>query len=208
MTGMRVAAIAVAAVILAALAFLHPAPRPALSVATTRAFPGTPPSSRPSVSAKRPPSLVVYVAGEVRNPGLYRVPAGARADDALKKAGGFSPHADRAGVNLAELAQDGQEIRVPAIGERAPRGRAVSPRKKRAKKSHARATAISLNDAGVDQLAQVPGLGRTLAERIVAYRAQNGPFASLDELADVSGRRRAASMRSCNTSRCASKRAS
>jgi len=128
----------------------------------------------------------VYVAGEVRNTGLYRLRAGARANDALQKAGGFAPQADRAGVNLAEIVQDGQEIRVPKVGETAPRSRRSSARKGRAKKSRPLAS-IDINAASVDELAQVPGLGRTLAERIVAYRAQNGGFASLDELADVSG---------------------
>ena len=189
---MKFVAITAAVAILAALAFLHPAPRPP---ATGGALNGVMVSSareRASSNhgrAKSRPALdylVVYVAGEVRNAGLYRVKPGARANDALQKAGGFAPQADRAGVNLAEIVQDGQEIRVPKIGESAPRSRKNSARKIRAKKSHPIAS-LDLNAATVDELAQVPGLGRTLAERIVAYRALNGRFASLDELADVSG---------------------
>ncbi len=126
--------------------------------------------------------LVVYVAGEVRRPGLYRVPPGARANDAVQKAGSFSNAADRAAVNLAEIVQDGEEIRVPRTGESAPRARKpVRKKRQRVRMS------VDLNSASAGELAQVPGLGQTLAERIVAYRAQNGPFASLDELTDVSG---------------------
>ena len=129
-----------------------------------------------------PAPLVVYVAGEVQSPGLYRLPPGARADDALRKAGGFTKHADRAGVNLAEVVQDGEEIRVPRVGDPAPKKRA--PRKRL---TRAPIASVDLNAAGPAELAQLPGVGETLAERIVAYREQNGPFASVDELADVSG---------------------
>jgi competence protein ComEA len=127
--------------------------------------------------------LVVYVAGEVRRPGLYRVAPGARANDAVQEAGNFAPAADRAAVNLAEVVQDGEEIRVPRTGESAPRAGKRSTRKKRTRVG----MSVDLNSASAGELSQVPGLGQTLAERIVAYREQNGPFASLDELADVSG---------------------
>jgi competence protein ComEA len=128
------------------------------------------------------PALVVYVAGEVQSPGLYRVAPGARADDALRKAGGFTQRADRAGVNLAEVVQDGEEVRVPRVGDPAPKKRA--PRKRLTRTPVA---SVDLNAAGAAELAQLPGVGETVAERIVAYREQNGPFASVDELADVSG---------------------
>lgn len=118
----------------------------------------------------------------MRRPGLYRVQPGARANDAVEKAGSFSDAADRAAVNLAEIVQDGEEIRVPRTGESAPRSRKTG-RKKRAPIR----MSVDVNSASAGELAHVPGLGATLAERIVAYRAQNGPFASLDELADVSG---------------------
>ncbi len=199
MNGVKILVIAGAAVILAALAFLHPAPKPPVQTVDTL-------GSRPGSTVVRPgrlmapahhdtngaraahhgtTALVVYVAGEVRRPGLYRVPPGARANDAVEKAGSFSNAADRAAVNLAEIVQDGEEIRVPRTGESAPRS---SRSRKSTRKKRARVRmSVNLNSASAGELARVPGLGETLAQRIVAYRAQNGPFASLDELADVSG---------------------
>lgn len=193
MAGMKFIAIAAAVAILAALAFLHPAPRPALiSVAPdvmVRGARAARAQSNHGRAASRPAltTLVVYVAGQVRNAGLYRLQPGARANDALQKAGGFGPQADRAAVNLAELVQDGEEIRVPKIGESAAGPRKSPARKGRSKKKPRAIASIDLNTATAGELAQVPGLGQTLAERIVAYRTLNGRFASLDELADVSG---------------------
>lgn len=190
MQGVKIFAVAGATGILVALAFLHPAPRPAiLETSNTRGSrPGSTvvPTGRLRAARHETQALVVYVAGEVRRPGLYRVPPGARANDAVLKAGSFSDAADRAAVNLAEVVQDGEEIRVPRIGESVSRAHART--RKSARKKRARvAMQVDLNSASAAELAQVPGLGQTLAERIVAYRALNGPFASLDELADVSG---------------------
>ena len=190
MYGVKLLAGAGAAVLLAALAFLHPAPQPAgIDIgagprpAHSRAPLGHGSAGALSRAAHHDAGvLVVYVAGEVMHPGLYRVPPGSRANDAVQKAGSFARAADRAAVNLAEVVQDGEEIRVPRTGESVPRAR------KTARKKNARVRmSVDVNAASAAELAQVPGLGETLAERIVAYRAENGPFASLDELADVSG---------------------
>lgn len=139
-------------------------------------------------AGSRAAELVVYVAGEVRNAGLYRVPPGARADDAVRKAGSFTTQADGR-VNLAEVVQDGEEIRVPKIGEKASASKKKATRNKRSRSRSSRGphVTVDLNAAGAADLAQLRGVGETLAARIVAYRPQNGPFASLDELADVSG---------------------
>ena len=116
--------------------------------------------------------------------------AAARAADAVSRAGGMLPGADAEGVNLAAPVEDGQQITVPKTGQklsaRARSGfRARHPRKKRP---------VPLSDAAVDvnaadarTLEQLPGLGSELAARLVAYRERNGPFRSLDELADVAG---------------------
>src|SRR5438477_12322594 len=90
-----------AGAILIGLAFLHPAPAPVAAVAPVR--PAATPTARPHPAASL---LVVYVAGELRRPGLYRLSSGARANDAVLRAGGFSAQADPAAVNLAQPVQD------------------------------------------------------------------------------------------------------
>lgn len=144
--------------------------------------------------------VVVYVAGEVRKPGVYALPADERNADALAVAGGPLPDADLVAVNLAAPLADGDEIAVPKIGAaagRTPHSRAaLHPRPVNARHGHGRQTkrsgaptapSIDLNSADDSELEAVPGIGPALAARIVEYRDTNGPFASIDELADVSG---------------------
>jgi competence protein ComEA len=147
----------------------------------------------------RPPTLV-YVAGAVRHPGVYALADGARARDALAKAGGATGDADLVAVNLAAHVADGDEIAVPRRGEArtAPRARAAHrrapsgegrrrrPRRSDAPEAFAGPT-VDLNAADQRTLAGLPGIGPALAERIVAFRSLNGPFASVDGLADVAG---------------------
>ena len=178
-------AILAAGAILIVLAFLHPAPAPIAAVAPARQA-AAPAAVHPHPAATL---LVVYVAGELRRPGLYRIKPGARANDAVLRAGGFSPQADQAAVNLAQPIQDGEEIRVPKLGECSSTSKKRTTRSKRSRLRVANIplASIDLNAADAAELARLPGLGETLAARIVAYRLQNGAFASVDELADVSG---------------------
>ncbi len=151
----------------------------------------------PHARAKAPsPELgsVVYVAGAVRRPGLYRVGSGARADDAVKLAGGMLSAADASGVNLAERVADGDEVYVPEAGEpprtRHARGRARGGARGHRRGAHAGADVsgrLDLNAADAGDLGAVPGIGPAVASRIVDLRSQEGAFASLDELLDVAG---------------------
>lgn len=99
-------------------------------------------------------------------------------------AGGFTAAADAAGVNLAQLAADGEEIDVPLVGE-APRSRATSRRSRR--RPTPAPESVDLNAADPAELARVPGIGRAIAARIVELREREGNFGSLDELLDVAG---------------------
>jgi competence protein ComEA len=151
--------------------------------------------------------VVVYVAGDVLHAGVYRLPAGARAADALARAGGAARDADLVAVNLAAPLQDGDEIAVPKIGAApVPHARRAHasprPRAHRGGRRHRRSAddasagdagadlspeSVDVNDADADHLAELPDVGPVLASRIVAYRELNGPFATIDELADVDG---------------------
>lgn len=130
--------------------------------------------------------VVVHVVGQVAAPGLVTVPADARVADALDAAGGATPEADLAALNLARTVTDGEQIVVPRPGEAVPAPDAGGP----AAASGAGAAAdgvVDLNSADAAALDALPGIGPVLAERIVAWREENGPFTSVDELGEVSG---------------------
>ncbi len=129
--------------------------------------------------------LVVDVKGAVRRPGVYRLPAGARTYDAVRRAGGLTRRADRVGVNLAARVVDGGEVVVP---ERAGRGAVRAATGAGGSGGELGAPlAIDLNTATVAELEQLDGVGPALAAAIVAYREEHGGFASIDELDEVSG---------------------
>lgn len=177
---------------IAGFALWHPARSPfAQPVIALTAAPSVSPAAfdRPRRVRAGRASLddaVVYVVGAVAKPGLYHVRVGDRNARAVALAGGFTASADAAGINLAARAQDGDEIYVPHSGE-APR-RSTSPRGARRHGSRTPQTgSVDVNRAAASDLARVPGIGRSVAQRIVELRQLQGPFASLDELLDVAG---------------------
>ncbi len=197
------AALAVIAAVVAL--YIHP---PAFHAAGQPADVTTPSGIRtgaPVESGRAPAPIarfvVVYVAGAVRTPGVYRLASTGRAIDALARAGGARPDADLVAVNLAEPLVDGAEIAVPKLGDHSARAARVRvPHRAHGKRRHhvlSRAAKdtpdaspvapIDLNVATPAMLEDVPGIGPGIAARIVAYRELNGPFASVDELADVAG---------------------
>jgi len=131
------------------------------------------------------PKIVVDVAGKVLHPGIYRLPAGSRAIDAIKAAGMQLRGVSMTDINLAEVLTDGQQIIVgaPAVS--------VSSKSKSksgsASKGKITSGTIAINSATVTQFEQLPGIGAVMAARIFAYRTAHGPFATIDDLTKVSG---------------------
>lgn len=169
---------------IAVLAIWHPASRPPQ---TATPVPAVPRSARPHAPA-RTSTLVVYVAGEVTHPGLYRLHPGDRVADAVRLAGGLRSTADPIAVNLAARLNDGDEVAVLAPGVPARAGRrSARPAARQRKTSAPPEAPVSVNEAGPETLARVPGIGPILAQRIVEFRERDGSFANLDELLDVAG---------------------
>ena len=123
--------------------------------------------------------VVVDVAGAVRRPGVYHLPAGARVVDAIGRAGGAAGDAMLAGINRAARLADGQQVMVP---ERAPGGGAAI-----AATGSAEDGPISLGSASVEQLEEIDGIGPVTAGKIAEYRDQHGGLSSVDQLDQVSG---------------------
>lgn len=122
-----------------------------------------------------PETVVVDVEGAVMQPGIIELPAGSRVADAIQAAGGYAPDADlaaaAAGVNLAEVVRDGQQILVPVVGA-APGGGGGGGTDN---------GLVDLNSASPEALDALPGIGPVTVQKIVAARAEQ-PFATLEEL--------------------------
>ncbi|WSQ71418.1 ComEA family DNA-binding protein [Streptomyces xinghaiensis] len=131
-------------------------------------------------------AVVVDVAGKVRDPGIHRLPAGSRVEDALKAAGGVRPGTDTAGLNRARLLLDGEQIVVggPAPAAAAGGGAAGTPGPA---PGGAAAGPVSLSTATLEQLDGLPGVGPVLARRILEHRDRQGGFTSVDQLREVNG---------------------
>lgn len=108
------------------------------------------------------------VYGEVESPGIYRLDeCGLCIEDAIEAAGGGTSNADYHAVTLRADLHNGDVIHVPRRGDVPQR--------------------VNINTAGAWLLDALPGIGPTLAERIVDYRDRNGPFGTVDELMMVEG---------------------
>lgn len=136
--------------------------------------------SEPPVGAVSAPpvDVVVHVAGRVHQPGVVVLPAGSRVVDAVEAAGGALPDTSLESVNLARLLTDGEQVRVGLPPDPAVEAAASTP---------AGTGPVDLNDAAVDDLDALPGIGPVLARRIVDWRVQNGPFTQVEQLLEVAG---------------------
>lgn len=136
-------------------------------------------------------TLIVDVRGAVNKPGVYSLTAGSRVQDALALAGDVLANADTRTLNLARKLNDGEQIYVPQIGEAppAPASTVSSSRAGAARTPTASAPIgkINVNTATLDELDKLPGIGPSIAQRIIDYRTQNGEFKKIDDLKKVRG---------------------
>lgn len=122
-------------------------------------------------------NIVIFITGAVENPGLLSLPLDARLADALEKAV-LSPEADLEALNPAQKVKDGQKILIPNK-EKSSNDNRLS--------GSSLGKAVNINSAGPEELDTIPGIGPALAQRIIAYREQNGLFSSTEEIQNVSG---------------------
>ncbi len=154
-------------------------------------------SSQPSDEASG--SLYVDVGGEVKDPGVYELPAGARVFDGIEKAGGLTGKADTSLINQAERVKDGQKIFVPRKGKAGQSGSGASSAQtsissgtssgagSSASSAGSAGGKININTADSAALQQISGVGPVTAQKIIEYREQNGGFQKIEDLMNVSG---------------------
>lgn len=136
-------------------------------------------------------SIVVHVAGEVNNPGVYTLSNRARMIDAVLAAGGATARADLEVINLATPLMDSSQIYVPAKGA-SERSIFARPQPgmngvQSTQSSSDSGGVVNINRASVTELDALPGVGPSTAQAIVDYRTTNGPFGSPEDLMNVKG---------------------
>ena len=129
--------------------------------------------------------IVVHITGQVVNQGIVKLNEGTRVIDAIEAAGGATAEADLSKINLAYLLEDGMKIYVPSIHdeedlENITSGSGVSESSKEVLK-------VNINTATSEELQKLPGIGGAIADRIIAYRKENGKFKDIADLKNVSG---------------------
>lgn len=139
--------------------------------------------------------LVIHVAGAVKQPGVHRVAAGARIDDAVRAAGGPTPGANVDALNLAAPLTDGSRVYVPTRGETAapvvvdptPAPGYVTAGAQSSGGATVASGPVDLNTATAEQLDTLPGVGPATAAAIIEYRTQHGRLRSVTELLEIRG---------------------
>lgn len=159
------------------------APPPPAASSDPLGAPGAGGSSPPaSAGSTADQEVTVDVRGGVRSPGVLRLPGGSRVEDAVEAAGGLKPGSRYGSVNLARPLSDGEQIVVGRARPAAP-----PPAQAEASPGVSGAAPLDLNTASAEQLETLDGIGPVLAADIVRWRSENGRFASVDDLLDVSG---------------------
>lgn len=133
--------------------------------------------------------IVVHITGEINKPGIVTLKENSRIADAINAAGGTTKEADLNQINLAYILEDGQKIYIPNKNEKIEDNEYIidgngnnegSTNKKEGDK-------VNINEAMQTELEELPGIGPSLASRIIEYREVNGKFEKIEDLQNVKG---------------------
>lgn len=136
--------------------------------------------------------IAVHITGEVKKQGIIYLEKGSRVADAIKKAGGETKDADLSQINLAYILQDGQKIYVPNKNEKisqyiTEKSGNNDTEENTTSNSNKEDKKVNINTANQSELDQLPGIGPSIAQKIIEYREENGNFKNIQELQNVKG---------------------
>ena len=146
-------------------------------------------------------TVTVHVIGEVNSPGVVTLEEGSRIIDAINMAGGKTEDADLTKVNLAYVIEDGVQIYIPSISETSKiskeeetieymidgPGEGIIVSSASQEKEEEKQVMVNINTANIEKLQTLPGIGESIASKIIEYREQNGKFKTIEDLKNVSG---------------------
>lgn len=139
--------------------------------------------------------VIIHITGSVKNPGIVKLKEGSRIEDAIESAGGLTENADITKVNLAYVVEDGTKIKIPSASEEDIGEEDIIDSKsgdniiieENAVPSNNSTQTININKATEKEFETLPGIGPSLASKIIEYRNQNGKFESIEDIKNVNG---------------------
>lgn len=141
--------------------------------------------------------IMVHISGQVISPGVILLDEGSRLIDAINAAGGTTKDANLSKVNLAYILSDAQKIYIPSVNDKEDKeyiskenGEGIvtnGSNKESSSKNKSENLMININTANEDELQKLPGIGSSIASKIVAYRKENGKFNSIEDIKNVRG---------------------
>lgn len=138
--------------------------------------------------------VIIHITGSVKNPGIVKLKYGSRIEDAIEAAGGLTENADITNVNLAYVLDDGVKIRIPSITDEKngdeqilEEGSGENIIEETNMTLGASTKEVNINKATETELQSLPGIGASLASRIIEYRNQNGKFSKIEDIKNVNG---------------------
>lgn len=147
------------------------------------------PKSGRAILLRPPPTsapIVVNVDGAVQLPGVYSLPLHSRVEDAVEAAGGFTENARPGSINLAALLEDGSHIYIPYHSAEINSGIENGERAYGLSESGEMISLININQAPLEVLVTLPGIGPVTAEKIISYREEH-TFTRIEEIQKVPG---------------------
>ncbi len=127
--------------------------------------------------------LFIDIKGAIKQPAVYQMNEGDRVIDIISRAGGFTKQADETAINLAQKLQDEMVIIVPKEGESLVESVAVNTDAT----NQADGNKVKINEATIEELEMLNGIGPAKAQAIIAYRDEHGPFQTVEDILEVSG---------------------
>lgn len=138
--------------------------------------------------------VIIHITGSVKNPGIVKLKYGSRIEDAIEAAGGLTENADITNVNLAYVLDDGVKIRIPSITDEKNGDEQILEEESGENIIEetnmtlgASTKEVNINKATETELQSLPGIGASLASRIIEYRNQNGKFSKIEDIKNVNG---------------------
>ena len=145
---------------------------------------------------KEEEKIIIHITGAVNKEGIVELETNSRIADAIEKAGGVKENADLKNINLATILEDGMKIHIPTIEETEANKnteiennnfQAITETTDNLLNTEKTKEKININTSNKEDLYTLPGIGPSIASKIINYRQENGKFKNIEELKEVSG---------------------